>query len=666
MIKSLMLILSLRGVRLKPVVISLAVLLGVFVVVFAFRPMDTRRGRVDARLVDELRRQEQTLELIKQNMVGIVEDNAEVRAALGLPQREYRLSESPGPPGTVHDSGGDATAFFRAAERLVEHLDTVTVTRVLTTLFDSPELVASLEAEDLEVTHSGPSAEIVHQGVPVIHVSAKSDMIEWRPITGTAETTTRDVNEATTFIRRVAPALRRHATRLASRSQTVESIPALATISRAAAEAGVTFAQVHTTRAGTFRSVHAGSRLLFETGVDARTGEYHVGSETADDTDEYVEMLLARIRSADTRSAAEIARDRAVAEAEKVFADESFQAFLRDRGITIATEPTFSQRYILYKLRSNGSAVGAFGIRRDTGELWLLDEDELPIASFTALGVSLSEPARIPATVRVPGARNFLLVGTHEGLADSIMIARADPSVEEISVLSIPRDVYVRGRKLNAVYSAYGADRFADEITEIVGLEIDNYIVIDMMAFAEVIDILGGVEVTLTEDLVDPLYRTKDHGEWGTLYLPRGTHNVNGLQALRVARSRTLGSDFERSRRQHIILEGILLRLGDLGSAGVRRMYDLAHVFHRRVQTNLSPAQMVQYFFAYRDMPLANRTVIDTTNVLYATYSNLYYSGRSKDDVADHALGAWILLPESNDWNVVRRFVRNWISGERT
>ena len=52
----------------------------------------------------------------------------------------------------------------------------------------------------------------------------------------------------------------------------------------------------------------------------------------------------------------------------------------------------------------------------------------------------------------------------------------------------------------------------------------------------------------------------RDNGEWSTLNYPKGTYRLNGVEALRIARSRHGSNDFDRSHRQQLILEAFMNR----------------------------------------------------------------------------------------------------------
>ncbi len=245
------------------------------------------------------------------------------------------------------------------------------------------------------------------------------------------------------------------------------------------------------------------------------------------------------------------------------------------------------------------------------------------------------------------------------------MILHLDRAIGEMYLLSLPRDLYYRGKKINDTYRTFGPDQMMRDIAEITGLNLRKYIAIDMYAFISAVDILGGVDIVLPEDLIDPTYRVKDDGKWSTLFYRAGTYRFNGIEALRVARSRHYSSDFGRTERQQQIIDGMLERAQDLDLGDTGKIYELVHSLLTYVDTNLSTLEIVELLLRNRNSHIERKVALSTDNVLYHTYSNLYYLGKTLEEVDDSfSKGAWILLPRENDWNIIRWYVRSFIEGE--
>lgn len=259
----------------------------------------------------------------------------------------------------------------------------------------------------------------------------------------------------------------------------------------------------------------------------------------------------------------------------------------------------------------------------------------------------------------------MLLCGAHELNTDTIIVLHANHKKREIALISLPRDLFYKDRKITGIYRTFGPAQMAKDISEITGLNIEKYAVIDMYAFIDAVNILGGIDITLREDLIDPTMRVKDDGRWSTLYYEKGTHHLNGLEALRIARARHYSSDFGRSEKQQQILSSLKEKVTDLNLGNMGKIYDLIHTLIKYLDTNFTPIELANLINKHRDSAVTDQVVLDTSNVLYHTYSNLYYLGKEADEVDDDFYkGAWILLPLENDWNVIRWYVRKIVQGD--
>lgn len=179
---------------------------------------------------------------------------------------------------------------------------------------------------------------------------------------------------------------------------------------------------------------------------------------------------------------------------------------------------------------------------------------------------------------------NFLIVGfdtrgENSGLrnTDSIIVANYNHETNHIVLISIPRDVYgvitipnsssVYYNKINAAYS-YGENRQAGlgmetlklTVEKTIGQEIQYTVSINYVAFEEIINLLGGVEVNVENSFVD--YHYPGPTSYITVRFDQGLQTMDGEKALQYARSRKSmqngeGSDFARARRQQRLIEAV-------------------------------------------------------------------------------------------------------------
>jgi len=199
------------------------------------------------------------------------------------------------------------------------------------------------------------------------------------------------------------------------------------------------------------------------------------------------------------------------------------------------------------------------------------------------------------------------------------------------------------------------------ELSEVTGLRIDRYVVIDMYAFIDVVNILGGVDITLTEDLIDPTYKIRINGQWSSLYYEKGNHHLDGLAALRVARSRNYSSDFDRARRQQMIIGAIKEKLLGLTITDMKIYSKLVGSLLTYVDTNLSLLEIMSYTAKFRTAEIRSDYVIDTSNILYHTYANVYLLPETeleRQNDEDFDRGAWILIPVDDNWSLIPAYIQ--------
>ena len=360
--------------------------------------------------------------------------------------------------------------------------------------------------------------------------------------------------------------------------------------------------------------------------------------------------------------------------------EPAFATYIESRAIRC--EPAFRDTQDFFSLdlyRIDGNTLfGSFGVHKETGEIFLLDSDEIVVTTLANAGadpmtailgaMSLSSDENNadlpddfpvgfqPGTSR-SGGINIVLLGVHENRADAIMLLHLGPD-KTISMISIPRDIWWESRKLNILHEIYGAPYLVQQISRMIDQTIDGWVSVDMYAFINMVDILGGIDITLSEPLVDPTYRVRNRGTWETLFYPAGTHHVNGIEALRIARSRHTSNDFERASRQQLILEALRSRLNDLHAGNLNQVYRIAETLGSYVESSYSVWELAQLFLAYRNAEIVRKTGLTFDNVLYNTWSNLYLRGLDRNEVDDSFyLGAWILLPRGDNWDVIPWFV---------
>jgi len=234
--------------------------------------------------------------------------------------------------------------------------------------------------------------------------------------------------------------------------------------------------------------------------------------------------------------------------------------------------------------------------------------------AISATPLATAEPAPLcggPPTMVVLGigadsrADNYLY-----GLADAIRVARVDFRVPAVSVLTLPRDLWVEipgisdhygitHGKLNQAYlygnpglgyydgPGAGPGLLARTLDHNFGLRVDHYGAINMRTFVRLVDAVGGIDLTLDQPVdgrpVDD--KTEDMG-----YFPAGPHHMDGETALRFSRIRKADNAFRRDDRQTQVLCALKDKL--LSPAVIPQIPEIVAAFRDSILTDLSPAQL--------------------------------------------------------------------------
>lgn len=261
------------------------------------------------------------------------------------------------------------------------------------------------------------------------------------------------------------------------------------------------------------------------------------------------------------------------------------------------------------------STQGSAGPRRCFGALWMMAVAlvlfaGLALTAFAArdlygshkgmlslLGNTGGKDQQAPAQAPKDSETvNILLVGLDGGKdkqndgvqrADTLMLARLHPKTGEVSLLSIPRDLYVEGvgpkgeaGRINSAYAYGGVEETVQMVEELVGAPVDHYVAADFKGFEEIVDSLGGVKVQVKKDYL------ANRG------IPTGEQVLDGKHALLYVRYRkTPRGDLGRIERQQQLLAALrsqVLSWDSLsGSPGIVRS------LNEHVETDMRVPQMI-------------------------------------------------------------------------
>jgi LCP family protein required for cell wall assembly len=244
-----------------------------------------------------------------------------------------------------------------------------------------------------------------------------------------------------------------------------------------------------------------------------------------------------------------------------------------------------------------------------------LPEPKLPeMTPVIGAGELAYEP---PQPVVTTGDRiNILLLGidrrggTGWGYrTDTIIIVTLDPNNKTVGMLSIPRDLQldIPGYKEDRIntanvygysskYPGGGPALLKRTIEKNFGIPIDYYIMVDFVGFEKIIDTLGGVDVNVPRTLHDTMYpdpRPGDPYAFKTVHFDPGWQHMTGKRALTYARSRMSTSDFDRAKRQQLIL--LAIREKALSLNLIPKLPSLIATMGSMVRTDMTAEEMIDF-----------------------------------------------------------------------
>lgn len=297
-------------------------------------------------------------------------------------------------------------------------------------------------------------------------------------------------------------------------------------------------------------------------------------------------------------------------------------------------------------------------------------------------------------------------------LADTIMIISIKPQENKISMVSVPRDLYVTmpgansQQKINAVYhygeqkgKGKGIEDMETILGEISGQTIHYGISINFVGFKQLVDAVGGVEVELSEAFDEALQfkglekrcdgvtftvpsgnveEKRIQRKNGTYYanpkiyplcfakvsegdlecggdfkLPAGKNVLDGEKALCFVRSRVTSSDFERARRQQQVIQALKSALVSRGTlTDFNKLNDILNALGDNVRTDMKAWEMKSFFELYQSMadPQVSQKVLENTEE-----GLLYHPEQTTPEQG------YILLPRGDNYDRIKELFRNII-----
>jgi LCP family protein required for cell wall assembly len=261
-------------------------------------------------------------------------------------------------------------------------------------------------------------------------------------------------------------------------------------------------------------------------------------------------------------------------------------------------------------------------------------------ASISGQLVAIPSPSAVAARAPSPapsigGPFTVLLLGSDDDekfdpnmvLTQSMILVRVDPVAKQVTMLSIPRDLWVPlsvgyTAKIDAAYANGGAGPAIATVEQNFGVHVDDYVWVGLKGLIKLIDALGGVDVVASNPILDDYYPNDINSNDPTGYLRvavlPGPQHLDGTSALQYVRSRhgDLEGDFGRSQRQQQVLLAIRAKAAQMTIADIP---DLAAAFNGELKTSMSIGRVRQL------LPLAGQVKPESIHqlVLLSPYTSL-------------------------------------------
>jgi len=273
-------------------------------------------------------------------------------------------------------------------------------------------------------------------------------------------------------------------------------------------------------------------------------------------------------------------------------------------------------------------------------------------------------PAMTMLALGIDGGEDYLY-----GLSDVIRVVRVDFVTPQVTVLDLPRDLWVEipeieeehgitHGKLNQAYfygtpgmgyykgPGQGAGLLARTLDVNFGLRVDHYSAVNMQTFVKLVDAVGGIEIYLPTDMdgtpVDD--KTEDMG-----YFYAGQQHFNGDQALRFSRIRKRYNVFTRTSNQNMVLCALKDKV--TSPAVLPKIPQIIAAFQDAILTDLSPEKLAQLAC------LAPK--LDSGNLIFTGISeDLLTPGRVYSPQQKAETFVW-----EADYDVIRDIISQFLAG---
>ena len=191
------------------------------------------------------------------------------------------------------------------------------------------------------------------------------------------------------------------------------------------------------------------------------------------------------------------------------------------------------------------------------------------------------------ADPKFDGYTNILILGVDDSIrqeADTILVLSFSNDTGKSRIISIPRDTWItmqgNSGRIGTIYGWGGVNRMVKEVSRLLGISIHQYIIIDMATFAELIDVLGGLDIYVEENM-----DYDDEAAGLSIHIGQGYQHLSGEEVQKYLRYRgeKLG-DVGRVQRQQKFIKALYAKVLQLDT--IPKLPAIADIFRNKMETS--------------------------------------------------------------------------------
>ncbi|RID84985.1 LytR family transcriptional regulator [Mesobacillus zeae] len=193
---------------------------------------------------------------------------------------------------------------------------------------------------------------------------------------------------------------------------------------------------------------------------------------------------------------------------------------------------------------------------------------------------------------------------------DALILATFNKDDKTVKMVSIPRDSYVyipaeeKRDKITHAHVYGGEEGTIETVEEMFDIPVDYFVKLNFDAFIDVVEALGGIKVDVPVEFTEQ--NSKDTGD--AIHLKKGVQELNGEEALALARTRKIDNDIERGKRQQLVLKAIIDKAISAGS--LTKYGDVMEALGDNITTNMEFGELLSlYDYATKGIDIESLTM---------------------------------------------------------